>query len=449
MKKNEMDMCSGPLFFKMLKFTIPIILTVILQQLFNTADLIVVGKFGHPGALAAVGATGPAVNLLVNFFSGFSLGAGICMARFYGAKNLELANKCVHTSVLLSLIGGSVLAAIGILFTRPLLLLMSTPADIIDQSVLYMRIYFAGMPFIMLFNFCASILRSVGDSNRTLYYIASAGVINVLLNLIFVIALDLNIAGVAIATVISQLYSAFMCIRCFFKYDGCLHLEPKKLRIDARQLKGIASQGIPCGIQNSLFSLSNAIIQSSINSFGTTVMSGNTAASNIEAYIFFVLNSIGNTTTNFASQNFGAGNFKRIKKVMLISLAMISVCGAILGFVIKLFSNSLLGLYTNIPAEIEIGILRISLVVSFQFLCGYMEVFSSLLKGINHPASSTLVSLIGACFFRIFWIFTVFAKYRRLEILYISYPISWFCTAVFLAILFFYFIKKDEKAFNH
>lgn len=277
-KNYEIDMCSGPLFGKMLMFTLPIIATVILQQLFNTADLIVVGKFGHDGALASVGGTGPIVGLLVNLFVGLSMGSGICIARHYGAKNYSQANVCVHTSVTLSIVCGVVLAIIGIFTAKPLLQLFDTPPEVIDNAALYMMIYYAGMPFILLFNFCASILRAVGDSKRTLIYISTAGVINVILNLVFVIVFDMNVAGVALATVISQIYSAVMSLRCFVKYDGCLKLDMKKLKIDRDELKNISVIGVPSGLQSMLFSISNSLIQASINSFGTATISGNTAA---------------------------------------------------------------------------------------------------------------------------------------------------------------------------
>ncbi len=442
-----MDMCTGPLFKKMVKFAIPLILTVFFQQLFNTADLVVVGKFGRDGALAAVGATSSATNLIINFFVGLSVGAGICMARFYGAKEQQKMQDCIHTSVLLSIAGGIILAVAG-WFLSPLLMeAMDTPKEVIKYSIQYMRIYFLGMPFIMLFNFSASLLRAVGDSKRTLYYIATAGVINVLLNLIFVIVLDMNVAGVALATVISQCYSAFMSVKCFLKYEGALHIDVKKLKINKAQLKSISTLGIPSGIQGSLFSLSNVIIQSSINSFGAAAMSGSAASSNIEHYVYIVMNGISNTTTNFTGQNFGAGNFKRIKKVMLYSLLLITVLGLILGIGVRLAGNFLLGLYTDIPAEIEVGLTRLTFIAIPYFLCGLMEIFSGLLKGLYHPVSSMIVSLIGACLFRIVWIYTVFAKKPSLITLYISYPISWFLTSLVLAVLFFIFVKKDENKF--
>ncbi len=447
MKKYEMDMCSGPLLKKMIKFSVPILLTVLFQQLFNTADLVVVGEFGHPGALAAVGATGSATNLLVNFFGGFSLGAGICLARYYGAKQEEQVSKCVHTAILLSLVGGIIMAVLGIFVSRPILELMGTPVDVIDQSTIYMQIYFAGMPFMMLFNFCASMLRSVGDSRRTLYYICTAGVINVILNLIFVIVFDLNVAGVAAATVIAQSYSAFMSVRCFLKYDGCLHLDAKKLKIDLSHLKSIAILGIPSGVQGSLFSASNVLIQSSVNSFGTAVMSGSTAASSIEGYIYVVMNSISTTVTNFTGQNFGAGNFKRIRRVLWVGNAMTMVIAGVLAIGVNVFSEPLLGCFTKVPEEIEVGAIRLLLIAGPYFLCGLMENFSGVMKGTCHPISSMIVSLIGACLFRIVWILTVFKKFRSLNVLWISYSISWTLTTLVLAVMLFIYIRKDEKLF--
>lgn len=448
MKKNEIDMCSGPLLGKMISFVGPLVLTMILQQFFNTADLVVVGEFGHKGALAAVGATGSVVNLFVNFFGGLSLGAGICMARYYGSKSLKEASDCVHTSILLSIIAGVIGAVLSMAFTRPLLEAMATPKEVIDQSEIYMLIYFAGMPFMMLFNFCAAMLRSVGDSKRSLYYISSAGVINIILNLIFVIVFDLNVAGVAIATVISQIYSAAMCVRCFLKYDGFLHLDPKKLRIDKRQLGQIVAMGLPGGIQGSLFSISNMLIQSSVNSFGLAVMSGSTAASNIEGYIYLVLNSIASTATTFAGQNFGALKFKRIYRVLFISFAMQAVCGIALGVFVITFPEQLLGFYTKIPEEIAAGKIRLLFICLPYFICGFMDTCSGIIKGICHPISSMIVSLLGACVFRVIWIFTVFKAYRSLEVLFVSYPISWTLTMAVHMIMLVYYMKKDEKKYK-
>ncbi len=448
MKKNEIDMCSGPLLGKMITFAVPLMLTMVLQQLFNTADLVVVGEFGHKGALAAVGATGSVVSLFVNFFGGLSLGAGICMARYYGQKNEKEASDCVHTSILLSLIVGVFGAALSMAFVRPLLEIMATPEEVIDQSEIYMLIYFAGMPFMLLFNFCAAMLRSVGDSKRSLYYISSAGVINIILNLIFVIVFDLNVAGVAIATVISQIFSAALCVRCFLKYDGFLHLDLKKLRIDKKQLKEIVAMGLPGGIQGSLFSISNMLIQSSINSFGLAVMSGSTAAANIEGYIYLILNSIASTATTFAGQNFGALKFKRIYKVMFISFAMQLICGLVLGVFVNLLPNELLGLYTKIPEEIAAGKIRMMFICLPYFFCGFMDTCSGIIKGICHPIASMIVSLMGACVFRIVWIFTIFKAYRSLEVLFVSYPISWATTLAVHMIMLVYFMRKDEKKYS-
>ncbi len=442
-----MDMCSGPLLKKMISFAVPLILTVLFQSLFNTADLIVVGKFGHESALAAVGATSSATNLIINFFVGFSVGAGICMARFYGAKDKEKMQDCIHTSVLLSVVGGTVIAIIGWFLTPVLMEAMGTPDEVIKYSIQYMRIYFLGMPLVMLFNFSASLLRAVGDSRRTLYYIAEAGVINVVLNLVFVIVFDMNVAGVALATVLSQCFAALMSVRCFLKYDGALHLDPKKLKFNRFQLKSISTLGIPSGIQSSLFSLSNVIIQSSINSFGAAAMSGSAAASNIENYVYIVMNGISNTTTTFTGQNLGAGNFKRIRKIMLYGAMMVSAVGVVLGVGVRLAGNFLLGFYIDAQAEIEVGLIRLTIIALSYFLCGIMDVFSALLKGLCHPFSTMVISLVGACLFRIVWIFTVFKKSHTLQTLYISYPISWTLTSIALAIVFFVFVKKDENKY--
>lgn len=449
MKKNhEMDMCHGPIFTKLMIFALPIILTVVLQQLFNTADLVVVGRFGKPGALASVGATNSVTNLLVNLFNGMSIGAGVCIARYYGAKNQKDAQECTHTCVAAGFIFGIVLAIIAICLARPLLKLMATPDDILDNAVLYMSIYFSGMPFILLFNFCAAMLRAVGDSKRCLIIISLAGVLNVILNLVFVIFFNLNVAGVALATIISQAFAAFMAIRLLVKSDGFLRLDLKKLKINPQQLKSVALIGIPTGIQGSLFSISNMTIQSAINSFGTSVVQGTTAAANIEGYIFLFMNSISNAATNFAGQNFGANKFDRIRKTLFVCVAMTSISGIVLAFVANIFSHALIGLYTDVPAEIEIGIQRLLYVSGLYFVCGIMDVFSAMLKGLCKPVSSMLISLAGVCFLRIVWVATIFKHFKTLESLYISYPVSWALTAIVLAIEFFIVLRGYEKKYK-
>lgn len=449
-KKNEMDMCKGPIAKKMLVFSLPLIATMILQQLFNTADLIVVGSFGRPGALAAVGSTTTVITLLISVFNGISIGAGIIVARHYGAKEYDRVNKCVGTSVVISFIFGITLCLIAQVFAKDILQMMDTPSDIIDDAALYLRLYFLGVPFMLLYNFSASILRAVGDSKRTLKYITVAGVINVCLNLVFVLIFDMNVAGVAIATTVSQIISSLLCIKFFMSYDGCLKLDLKNLKTNKTELRNILTLGIPTGIQNSMYSISNLIIQISLNSFSSVVVSGNTAAQNIESYIFFVMNSISAATTTFASQNFGAGQIRRIRKVTFISLAFVCVSSIPLSFGIYFFGENLLKLYTKVPDEIAIGLIRFAYVGTIYFLCGIMDVLSGVLKGVGKTLSTALVSVGGICVFRIAWVYTAFEKYRTLPTLYLSYALSWIiCIVVFLVMTFYYLRKhirlEEEK----
>ncbi len=445
-KNNEMDMCSGPLLKKMIVFAIPIMLTVLLQSLFNTADLIVVGKFGREGALAAVGATGAAVNLFINFFVGMSVGAGVCVARYYGAKDNEALSNSVHTSVVVSLIVGTAVGILGIFLCRPLLSLMGTPSDIISDSTLYMRIYFAGLPFTMLFNFCASILRAVGDSKRCLIYISTAGVINVVLNLIFVIVFHMNVAGVATATVVAQGYSAFMALRCLVTYDGVLRVEPKKLRIYKRQFSQMMSIGVPSGLQSVLFSISNVLIQAGVNSLGTAYVSGGTAASNIENYVYLAQNSIANTVVNFAGQNYGAHKLDRIKRTLWLGIFLSTAVGLTMSVFAYAFSNVLLGFYTNVPVEIAYGKTKLLCICVPYFLCGIMEALSSALRGMCRPVASMVITIFGVCVSRVVWIYTIFAIIGTDWSLYISYPVTWILTSAALAIEFAVVLKQEKQS---
>lgn len=444
-KNNEIDMTNGPLLKKMLVFALPLIFTVVLQSLFNTADLVVVGKFGHPGALAAVGATGSAVTLFINFFVGLSVGASVCVSRFYGAKDDDSVQKCVHTSLVVALVVGVGVGLAGVFLSKPLLSFMETPPDIINQSTLYMQIYFMGMPFSMMYNFCASILRAVGDSKRCLIYISTAGIINVVLNLVFVIVFDMNVAGVATATVISQGYSAFMALRYLLKYDGVLKVYPKKLKIYKRPLAQILSVGVPSGLQSLLFSISNVFLQAGINTLGTAVLSGGTAASNVENYVYISQNSVANTVLNFTGQNFGANKFDRIKKVVFCGMFLSTAIGLTLALIFYGFSDFFLSFYTNIPEEIAFGKTKLLVIGVPYFLCGIMECLSSAIRGMCHNIAATIITVFGVCVARIVWIYTVFASIGTDWSLYLSYPVTWVLTAIGLAIMFAVDIKKEQR----
>lgn len=428
-KKYEIDMCNGPLFGKILIFYIPLMLSGVLQLLFNAADIVVVGRYAEGGSLAAVGSTSSLINLLVNIFIGLSVGANVLVARFYGAGKQKELSEMVHTAVLTSLISGCVLIVLGIGASGPALRLMGTPEDVIGRSILYMRIYFVGMPFMMAYNFGSAILRAVGDTRRPLYYLLAAGIINVALNLIFVIVFKIGVAGVAIATVISQGISAALVLRCLAMTESVYKLDFKQLRIVPDKLVKMLQIGLPAGLQGSLFSVSNVLIQSSVNSFGSIAMSGNTAASNIEGFVYTAMNAFHQTAISFTGQNYGAHKIKRIGRILLICQVSVILVGLILGNAAYFFSDTLLQLYAPDDREvIAFGVLRLSIICTTYCLCGMMDVMVGALRGMGHSIMPMLVSLTGACLFRIVWIYTVFQSYRTLKCLYFSYPISWALT---------------------
>ncbi len=428
-RSYEIDMCRGPLLGKILVFALPLMLSGILQLLFNAADIVVVGRFAGSQALAAVGSTGALINLIINVFIGLSIGTNVLVARYYGAGEREQVRQAVHTSVLLSIVCGLVLVVVGLALSRPLLELMGTPDDVIDMSVTYMRIFFCGMPVLMLYNFGAAILRSVGDTKRPLYFLVVAGTVNVLLNLFFVIVLGMDVDGVALATVLSQAISAGLILLCLVRMEGPCHLELKQLRIYKDKMWQIVRVGLPAGLQGCIFSISNVLIQSSVNSFGSVAMAGNTAASNIEGFVYTGMNAIYQTSLSFTSQNMGAGQHKRVGKVLKLCLLLVSGVGLALGLTAVFFGNSLLGIYSSDPQVIQYGMMRMRIIASLYFLCGVMDVLAGSMRGMGYSLLPMIVSLTGACGLRVLWIFTIFAANRTLVTLYISYPISWFITA--------------------
>lgn len=444
-KSYEIDMCNGPLFGKLLLFTLPLMLSGILQLLFNAADVVVVGRFAGSQALAAVGATGSLTNLLVNLFIGLSVGANVLVARYYGGKQEQEVSDTVHTSMVVSVAGGILLAMIGIIAAKPLLTLMDTPADVIGQSTLYMRIYFAGMPVMLLFNFGSAILRAIGDTRRPLAYLTIAGCINVMLNLFFVIALKMGVAGVALATVISQCVSAGLILRCLLKAEGCFRLSPKKLRIDKDKFRKIAGIGLPAGIQGSLFSISNVLIQSSVNSFGSVVMAGNTAGSNVEGFVYTAMNSVHQTAVSFTGQNLGGKRYDRINRILIECLLFVTVIGLVMGNGAVLFGNQILGLYSSDAQVIAYGLQRLKMICTLYCLCGIMDVLVGSIRGLGYAVMPMIVSLLGACAFRVVWIYTVFQWDRTLRTLYLSYPVSWALTAFAHLICFLVVRHSMEK----
>ncbi len=453
MKKiSSAQMCSGPLFGPMIRYTIPIILTGILQLLFNAADLIVVGQFCGSVSVAAVGATSALINLLVNLFIGLSVGAGVRVAQAIGAGNADSTQKIVHTSIPTALIGGVILTVIGLFFSEGLLGLMGTPDDVIKLSAVYMKIYFCGITSAMLYNFGSAILRAAGDTKSPLVYLTAAGVINVILNVVFVRAFNMDVAGVALATSISQTVSALLIIFKLIKRDDECKLTLKQMKIYPDVLKKIMSVGIPAGIQGSLFSISNVIIQSSINSFGSLVMSGCSAAMSLEGFVYTTMNSFHQTALNFTGQNYGAGNRKRVGKIAGLSLLYVTIAGIVAGGAVYLCARPLLAIYiTDSPEAVNYGILRLGYVCLPYFLCGIMDTTTGFLRGMGRSVSPMIITVLGACAFRIVWIYTIFRmeKFHTLECLFASYPISWVLTfaAEFILFLIIYrkYVKQDEE----
>ena len=434
-KKYEMDMTEGALLPKVLLFSLPLIASGILQLLFNAADMVVVGRFAGKEYLAAVGSTGSLINLMVNVFIGLSVGGSVAVAKSFGAGDPAAVHKAVHTAMSLAVIAGVVVGLIGFIFCRPLLKLMDNP--VLDLATTYMKIYFLGMPFNMIYNFGASILRAVGDTRRPLTYLTIAGVVNVVLNLITVVLLHMNVAGVAIATVASQAVSAVLVVACLMRSHGVVHLDVKELRIHKRQLIDIARVGLPAGLQGSLFSISNVLIQSSINSFGEVVVAANSAGSNLEGFVYTAMNAIHQAALTFASQNLGAGKIRRVRRSMWVCIATVTVIGLVMGNLLYMCGEPLLSLYLDDPTAIdpltgvtvlEYGMKRLFYLVPLYCLCGLMDVMVGTLRGIGYSVMPMIVSLTGACLFRVVWIMTIFAANPTLDILYVSYPISWALT---------------------
>lgn len=446
MKSYEIDMCNGPLFSKILLFSLPLMLSGILQLLFNAADIVVVGRYTGNHALAAVGSTSALINLLVNLFVGLSVGVNVMVGKYYGARRDSEIHETVHTAVLTAVFAGAILMVIGVLLSRPMLQLMDTPEDVIDHSVLYMRIYFLGMIGTLVYNFGGAVLRGIGDTRRPLYILLAAGVVNVILNLVFVIRFDMGVAGVAIATVISQFLSAALVVYCLMKSDASYHLDIRELRIVPNKLMEMARIGVPAGMQGAVFSISNVLIQSSVNSFGSIAMAGNTAAGNLEGFVYMAMNTFHQAALSFTSQNYGAHKFKRIRKVLLICLGLVTVTGIVLGNGVYLAGNILLRIYSEDAQVIEYGMLRLSIICTTYFLCGTMDVMSGMMRGLGHSVLAMIVSLVGACGLRIVWIFTIFAMFHRLDVLFLSYPVTWAVTTLAHVLCFLMVSRKQLRA---
>ena len=437
----EIDMCHGPLFGKIIRFSIPLMLSGILQLLFNAADIIVVGRFVGSTALAAVGSTSSLINLLINLFIGFSVGANVLVARFHGAGRDDEVNETVHTAITLSMISGIFLLILGVTVTRTLLIWMGSPDDVLDQSSLYLKIYFLAMPATLLYNFGSSILRAVGDTKRPLMFLIVAGVINAVLNMFLVIAFHMGVAGVAIATVISQMISCLLVLRCLYKTDGSYQLRFSKLCMKKFYLAQIFQVGVPAGIQSTVINISNALLQSSVNSFGSTAMAGYTAANNVLGFLYASVNAVTQACMSFTSQNYGVGKYKRMDRVLLDCGILSFVIAFVLGCGSYIFGGEILKIYTEDPEVIRCGVEILSITTVPYFLCGIMDLFPGALRGMGHSGVPMILSIIGTVGTRIVWIFWIFPQNRSLYTLFISYPASWAITIV-MQVICFIFVRR-------
>ncbi|WP_295217814.1 MATE family efflux transporter [Ruminococcus sp.] len=437
-KHYEIDMCSGPVLKKMLLFALPLMASSILQLLFNAADVVVVGKFAGDNSLAAVGSNTALINLLTNLFVGLSIGANVVAARSYGAKSWDELGKTVHTSMLLSMISGLLLTIIGIIGAKQMLIWMQTPPEVLSLAVMYLRIYFLGMMSTMVYNFGSALLRAVGDTKRPLYFLLFAGVINVVLNLLFVIVFRMDVMGVALATVISETVSAILILRCLMKEEGGIHLDWRALRIDRMKMFQILRIGLPAGFQGVVFALSNVVIQSSVNLFGNIVVAGNSAAANIEGFVYMAMNAFYQATLSFVSQNYGAGEEKRINRIVLTGQLCVITVGILLGNGVVLLGKPLLHIYSDSPEVIAAGMVRLKYISRVYALCGIMDVMVGALRGIGYSVMPMVVSIVGVCGLRLVWLATVFQMpaYHRIETVYISYAVTWILTIVIYVIAF-------------
>lgn len=448
MNKSGIDMCHGPLFKKIILFTVPIILTSILQLLFNAADLVVVGRYCGSVSVAAVGATASLTNLFINFFIGFSTGTGVTVSHAIGSGDDKGVNRAVHTAIPIALICGGILSVLGLFMSEPVLALMDTPDNVLKLSALYMKIYFGGMIFNMVYNYGASILRAAGDTKSPLYFLTFAGVLNVGLNIVFVTVVHMNVAGVALATVISQAVSAILVVTQLMRRQDAVKLDIRKLRIYPEPLKKILLIGFPSGIQSSLFSISNTIIQSSVNSFGDTAISGCSAAHNIEGFLYVIMNSFSHTSLNFTSQNVGARKYDRVKKTFVICLLCTATVGIVGGLLIYTFAVPLLSIYIKDSAEaISYGVMRITVIVLTYFLCGIMEATTGSIRGMGYSFIPMAISVFCVCVMRVFWVFSVFRipRFHSIIGLLVSYPISWLLAFLCEIIVFIIIYNKKKR----
>ena len=449
MARPNQSMLEGPLFPSIVRFTIPIILTSLLQLLFNAADLVVVGRFCGSVSVAAVGSTGAITNLMVNFFIGLSVGAGVSVAHGLGSREDTVVHNTVHTALPAAIASGLFLTIIGVAFSGTFLRMMGTPDNVLPLSAIYMQIYFGGITFSMVYNFCAAILRAAGDTKSPLLYLTVAGVVNVILNIFFVTVLHMNVAGVALATTLSQGISAVLVIRALMKRTDACRLYWNKMRFHKDQLTKMLRIGVPAGIQSALFSISNVLIQSSVNSFGDVFMSGSAASSNIEGFVYVSINAFSQAAVNFVGQNAGARKYRRVYQTLWICLGCVTVVGLTLGFAAWAFGRQLLSIYiTDSPQAIEYGILRLGYICLPYFLCGLMDVSTGALRGLGASVVPMIISILGICGLRIFWIYTIFQTYHTPQCLFFSYTVSWFITYLFQMVSFALVARKFPKETN-
>lgn len=446
--KYEIDMCNGTLMDKLISFSLPLMLSGILQLLFNAVDIIVVGRFTGSQALAAVGSTTALINIFTNLFIGISLGANVLAARFYASGKEKEMSETVHTSITLALISGLVMALAGVLLARFALNLMGTPNDVIDQSVLYMRIYFLGMPFFMLYNYGAAILRAVGDTKRPLFFLVISGMTNAVLNLVLVIVFHMGVAGVAIGTIVSQLISSILVLRCLYTSNTSYRLYFSKLGIKTQYLKQIFQVGIPAGIQSTVINLSNALLQSSVNSFGSVAMAGYTAANNIFGFLYMSVNAVTQSCMSFTSQNYGVKKLKRMDRVLLDCMILSVGVTLTLGCGAYFFGPELLKIYTSDADVIRCGVEVLAFTTVPYFCCGIMDLLPGALRGMGYSGVPMILSIIGTVGTRIVWIFGLFPAHRSLSFLFISYPVSWILTILMQAVCFYFVRKHVHQSVN-
>lgn len=439
--KYEIDMVNGSIMDKLISFALPLMISGILQLAFNAVDIIVVGQFSGSKSLAAVGSTTALINVFVNLFMGISLGANVLAARFYAAGKDKEMSKTVHTAIMIALISGIVMGVVGVIFARGALEIMGTPDDVIGLSTIYMRIYFCGMPFFMLYNYGAAILRAVGDTKRPLIFLIISGCINALLNLFFVIVCKLDVAGVAIGTIVSQFVSSVLVLYCLSKADTSYKLCFNKLAIDKEYMLQIFQVGIPAGIQSTVINISNAMLQSSVNSFGSIAMAGYTAANNILGFLYVSVNSITQACMSFTSQNLGVGKFKRMDRVLIDCIILSVAVSIVMGSSFYIFGRQLIGIYTSDAEVVKCGMEILAYTTLTYFLCGIMDLIPGALRGMGYSAVPMVLSVIGTVGTRVFWIFGIFPYHRSLGILFVSYPASWGLTIVLQAACF-YFVRK-------